>query len=141
MSFTSDLVAHLKTDTDITDVVGSGASARIRPMVLHQNETLPAIVLDDVSGSSFSNLAGASGHASTMVEIDAVATTKAAAESLRESIRKAIQNHRGAMGDVFVSGWSSVGRSSAYEAPTDGKAVGIYRAVLTAECHHSEDAT
>lgn len=138
VSLTSDIVAYLKTQSTVTDVVGTGANARIRPEVLHQSETLPAIVINDTDGFSFKNLSGASGFAMTRIQLDAVAVTKAAAESLREILRLVTINKRGTVGSFSISEFSDPQRTGRYEPSLEGKALGRYRAIITYSVYHSE---
>ena len=74
-------VAYLKTQSTVTDEVGSGANARIYTDRLPQGATLPAIVLhDSISGISYENLSTGDGIATRRVQVNCYAATKLSAD-------------------------------------------------------------
>lgn len=81
------LIARLKTLSTVTALVGADAAARIRPGVLDQSDTLPAItlrVVEELHESSLDEEADQNDQA--YVEICAIAATHRAARLLQKAI-------------------------------------------------------
>ncbi len=98
------LTTYLKTISAITDLVGTGANARIFLSFAKQGASLPYIVLEVFEGTSTEHLTGISGLATNRVQVDCYASTKAGASDLAEKVRLApLQMHRGDMGDLFCN--------------------------------------
>jgi hypothetical protein len=139
LSFATDFVAFLKTKAAITDKVGAGADARIRPGKLMQGDALPAIRYAFPGGGSLQHLTGISGTASPTLQIDCYAETFVAAESLAEAVRLVVQAIQAeTIGSTFVQGVLLTGRLSEYEEPVDASDVGKHRVILTFDVAHNE---
>ena len=81
-------VTYLKTKSAVTDIIGSGADARIEPGSLTQGVAVPAIAYRRISTTHYSTINGTvAGLASTRMEINAIADTQLAADQLGEAIR------------------------------------------------------
>lgn len=77
----------LLTLTPVTAIVGTGASARIRPDRLHQGDTLPAIIVEIDNENHRNTLAGTGGLVYADVTLTCRADTKAASRALAEAVR------------------------------------------------------
>lgn len=94
-----DLETYLASIGAVTTLVGAGAAARIFNDVPRDRAALPFIVLQEVGGQSMEILTGAAGLAESIFHIYAYAGSRAAADSLAETIRTApMQGFRGDMG-------------------------------------------
>lgn len=138
MSFSSDLVAYLKTKTAITDLVGSGGSARISPAKINQGDGFPAIRFVITGGESHESLTGAVGNRQPNLQIDCYATTRLAATNLGEQVRLVLQGYRGTMGSTFINGITLENRFELYEPTVDGSDNGKHREVLVFNVVHDE---
>jgi len=105
MDFNADFKTRLKAVSDITDIVGAGTLARIYPDVPKHKMSLPAIVYGETGGGdSYEHLGGALGVAETVMLVDSYAATRAAANSLAETIRVNLQGPvNTTWGDSYVS--------------------------------------
>ena len=105
MDFGADFKTKLKAESTVTAVVGTTTSARIYPDVLKLNADLPAIVYGEVGGGeSYEYLAGPLGVAETLMMVTCYAATRAAANSLAEIVRVALQGPvHTEWGDSYVS--------------------------------------
>lgn len=109
-----NLKDHLKTKTNITGSVGTGANARIYKNRARQGVSIPYIVVEVFEGSSTEHLQGISGLAENRIQVDCYASTSVAAYDLAESIRLAqsgdgasLQGYRGTMQNIFIYGVTS----------------------------------
>jgi len=139
-------VAYLKTQSTVTDVVGSGADARIYTDRLPQGATLPAIVLHDaISGISYENLSTGDGIATRRMQCNCYADTKLVAESLRNVIRKVTSTYDhgtwGSGGDaVFVHNATFAGMTTLDDEPRDGSDEPRYCRAIDFFVTHAETA-
>jgi hypothetical protein len=139
MAFSEDLVTYLKTKTSITDLVGTGANARIRPTVLKQGDAYPAIRYYIGSGGSAELLAGGlAGMREPNLQVDCYATTRKQAESLADAVQIALVGYRGLMGTTYVSSISKQSRGELFEEPIDASDTGAYREMLQFVVFHHE---
>lgn len=101
MPFVSDLYAFLSAQAGITALTGSGASARIYPLIAAQldlgAEISPTLVFSQVSRQDIEGLSS-SGIKRTEFEFLSMASTHAAAHSLNDALESALRNYTGAMG-------------------------------------------
>lgn len=91
---------HLLADAAIAALVGT----RVRPDGFAQGETLPAVAMWSVSGESEEHLAGGAGLGHMRLQVDCMAGTRLAANSLAELVRTRLQGARGLMGALWVDG-------------------------------------
>ncbi len=98
------IYTYLKTVTGITSLVGTGNNARIYPLKLPQNPTLPAIVFTKISEQHVECMTGSAGLAMARIQFDCWAENKDQAEDLSEALRQALQGYKGSMGSVTVQG-------------------------------------
>lgn len=97
------LITYLKTISNITDLVGSGTSARIYHERIKQGVSEPFIRIELLGGISDQYLGGISGIATAEIQVDAFALSSADAFDLAEKIRLApLQMFRGTMGAIDV---------------------------------------
>lgn len=140
MSIGDDLLTYLKTQSTITDIVGSGSAARIRPLRLMQSDSLPAIRYVFPFGDSVEHLGGGSGLGKPHLQVDCYAASYGAANALAEAVRLVLQAFRGTMGSTFVNGVSLVNRLEQYEDAVDASDTGKHRVILEFEITHVETA-
>jgi hypothetical protein len=135
-----DFATLLKSFATITAIVGSGATARIRPGRLMQGDALPAIRYAFPAIGSVQHLGGISGTATPTLQVDAYAETEAAAWQLSEKVRLALCLFRGAVpgGTVFVEGFLLTNRIYRYEDPVDASDKGKHRFIMLFDVAHSE---
>lgn len=103
----SALVTYLKSKTSITDIIGSGANARIEPDGLTQGVAVPAIVYRRISTTHGQTINGSvAGIAWTRFEINAIAATRLQADQLSEAIRLCgiLDLQRETVGGVVIQG-------------------------------------
>ena len=102
--FNADFKTKLKSEVSIVALVGADTGARIYPDTPKHNMKLPAIVYRERGGESHEKLTGALGVAETMMQVDAYAATRSAANNLSEVIRTALQGPvNETWGDSYVS--------------------------------------
>lgn len=140
MTVGDGLLTYLKTVPAITDIVGAGANARIRPGRLSRPDVFPAIRYAFISGGSVAHLTGGSGIAQPLLQVDCYATTYGPANALAEKVRLALQSYRGLMGSDFVNGIILVNRREFYEDPVDASDAGKHRVLLEFTVAHVEEA-
>lgn len=122
------IVAHLKTKTAVTDLIGSGADMRINAGYLPQCETLPAVVYHEITGTSYEHLVQGAGTVQDRYQIDCYADTAIAAVELREQIRLAMQTFNHAIwGGIYIHGCNSDTKHSGTDEPEDGSDAWRYR--------------
>jgi len=138
MAFSEDLVTFLKAQSSITDLVGSGAAARIRPAKLKQREAVPAIRYVIPSAESAEGLSGPVGVCSPNLQIDCYGRTKKLANELGEAVRLSLQGFRGMMGSTFVNSITLPNQMELYEEPIDSSDEGVHRKMLQFLVFHSE---
>lgn len=137
-------VKYLEGKTAITDIVGTGTSARIYPDYLPLKPVLPAIVIyDSISGVSYENTTNGDGIAMRRFQVTCVADTKQGAEDLREEVRKVSSGFdHGTWGSggsaVFVHGCSAAGFSGSAEPPKDGSDNWRFLRSIDLIVHHAE---
>lgn len=139
-------LAYLKTQSTVTDVVGSGSSSRIYTDRLPQGATLPAIVLhDSISGVSYETLTAGDGLAMRRVQVNCYADTKLVAESLRDAVRlvtSAYSHGTWATGGdaIFVHNASFAGMATLDDEPQDGSDEPRYIRTIDFQIHYAETA-
>jgi len=117
-SIISELRTFLLADSSIANDVGGN---RIRPKRLKQNEILPAIRLNVVSGDEESHLNGISQKSQATVQVDCYADTSEAADALAEKVRLRLQSYRGLLDTMYCSTIAiSGGLQQTPEPPNDG---------------------
>ena len=118
-----EFVTYLKTQSGVTDLVGTGTAARIYPDVPRQGATLPFLVLaETVGGQSWETIGGdPSGMAEAVFQVWAFDNDRGDANDLAEAVRLAgpLQGYRGAMGSTKVRVTSPEGRFAGADLPKD----------------------
>lgn len=118
MSMMTDLRARLVGDNAISGMVGT----RIRMNRSEQSDTLPRIVLTQVSGDHDHHLTAAAGHASGRVQINCHASSPVEADSLAEAVRLRMDGFRGEMNSgVFVHSCHLDDERMLYDPPQEGQ--------------------
>lgn len=111
MSFETDLRTRLLADPTIAGLVGTRIYWKIRP----QNSALPAIVLGTVYGARVQSHDGPIDTQGNRIQIDCLATTKAAAINLRNAVIAEIELP-GITGDTeFQGGFVNLYRDDAQD--------------------------
>lgn len=95
--------ARLEAVSAVTDLVGSGAAARIYPIRLPQTPTLEAVTYQVVSAPPRPMAMGDDvQRAQKRVQVSSWGNTYAEAMALREAVRDALQRWTGTAGGVVV---------------------------------------
>ena len=98
------LVTYWKTISAITDIVGSGSSARIYPLLAKQSVGNSArIVYERAGGESVNRLSGTSGTRYTVLHVYCYGATLSASDALAEAVRANTANYRGTLSGVYVN--------------------------------------
>lgn len=125
--FEAELVARLKADVDLQDLVGS----RIYPLVLPEGAGLPAIVYAVAGTRRDRNLAGPAGMAYATVHIDVRADRYAEVKRGQEILRQ----YDGARGPlaraIRIIDTRLDDQADTYEWPEDASARGTHHLTLT----------
>jgi hypothetical protein len=85
------VLAVLKSDATVTGIVGSGANAKISPLIKSQGIDPPAVTLQRVSVVPQNNLRGNGGLDQVRVQLDAWATTYGGTRALASACRSALE--------------------------------------------------
>jgi len=120
---------YLLTVTAVTDIV----SSRIRPDALIQNETFPAIVIDETNSDHEHTISGGGGIVTSQMTVACYSETRLAAENLGEKVRAALQGYEGSAGSETIQSSQLSGRASGYLVPADGSDGGLYVTSLSFE--------
>ena len=105
----TDVVALVRTRLLALSAVTALVEQRVYSGVLPQNINLPAVAIQTVTRDESSHLRGSSGLLDDVVQVFAVAGTRAAAIALADVIAgtgdgSALSHFRGLVGSVFVKG-------------------------------------
>jgi len=95
VSIGSKIVTILKAESDITDMVGAGANARIRPKVLPEDTELPAILYTVVDFESITTKDSWNDWDNYNILIDSFAWSNVDAWTLAEHVRAALERKTG----------------------------------------------
>lgn len=92
------LFTLLSTESTISDICGT----RIYPMFAEQEETLPHIIYQQISGDRDHTFDGASGFTQSRYQFNCLATTYAGAKALFEAVRKFFDGYAGTVSGVEI---------------------------------------
>lgn len=123
------MIDDLRTVLLADGTVAGLASTRVYPVVMPQGGTLPALVLQVISGPRPVTLSGAVEPAPHRVQVDAWAETYAAAHALRAAAEAAVNGHDGTTGDTVFQFVGVEDRRDDYE-PAREEGSSRYRASL-----------
>ena len=130
MTIEKDIHYILKNNANVTALV----IARIYPMKLPQNWTLPAIVYQRISGARWANYSGASGRARPRFQIDCYASDYDGAKDLSDKVRKCLDGFKGDINtESNVGGIHLEGDRDIWE-----EATGVYRVTMDFIIPHFE---
>lgn len=101
------IYTRLRAVTAVTDLVGSGSSARIYRAAIPQKPTYPLLMLQRISAQRESAMGADSGDVMIRLQVDSWAVTIAGAQALATAVRGALQRWSGAsesitFQDVFL---------------------------------------
>jgi hypothetical protein len=99
MSMEASLITYLLAQTAITSIV----STKIKYMQLDENTTLPAIIINRISGTPIERQEAKSKECSTRYQIDTFATSYNQALDISNKIRLALDGYSGTMSGTRVS--------------------------------------
>ena len=136
----ADVGKAIRTRLLSVSAVTNLVSTRIYPLTLPQGVTMPAVRYQRISGNSDPHIRGTTGTATARLQFDILATTYAAAESLREAIREAIDQYTGTSSGVVIHSCNATSHLDLFDEPVHGDAVGLYQMVSDYEIIHSESA-
>ena len=111
------------------------AAGRIYPLMLPQNHTLPAVTFTRIAATRTRSLDGPSGMARAVFQVDAWAATYGGAKTLAETLRQALDGHRGAMGSETVGGVLLTAERDLFDHET-----GTYRVSMDFAIWHQEES-
>ena len=131
-----DFVTHLRTKSTITDLVGTRTYVGKLPQ---QVTTLPVLLVQRISTTHDRHLSGASGVATSRLQLDVWAATAASARAVAEAVRVAVDGDSSlTMGTTKVAAVLDDGESSTYEPADDGSDTGEFRITQDWIVHHAE---
>ena len=136
----ADVGKAIRTRLLSVSAVTNLVSTRIYPLTLPQGVTMPAVRYQRISGNSDPHIGGTTGTATARLQFDIFATTYAAAESLRDAIREAIDQYTGTSSGVVIHSCNATNHLDLFDEPVHGDAVGLYQMVSDYEIIHSESA-
>lgn len=119
-----EVMTYLKTKSDITDVIGSGTSARIYHGQAKQGVSLPYVVMEQFGDFSAEHINGRIGVAADVIRITCYASTSSGAYDLYDRVRRApFHRYRGSAGNAqILTVTSTGGHRTGYDPPTRGSA-------------------
>lgn len=85
------VLAALKASAGVTAIVGSGASARISPLMKAQGITPPAVTLQRIAVAPVNHLRGHGGVDAVRVQVDSYADSYSGVRALATACRTALQ--------------------------------------------------
>lgn len=138
MSLASSLVTFLKTKIAITNLVGSGANARIRANKLKQREPVPAIAFSVTGGEVVEHLGGMTDTSTVELELRCYGNSQEEADQLYAAVKAALGGYRGTMGDVHIEGVALTTFGWVYEDPIDASDNGAYGVIVSFSVVYSE---
>lgn len=86
------IFSHLSTVAAITTYVGASSAARIYPVDLPQDPTLPAMSYQRISSQPQTSMGGFCGLDNPRIQIDCWATSYSAVKELAEAVRDAMMS-------------------------------------------------
>lgn len=129
-----ELRTLLLTFSGVTDLVGTGSAARIRPDRLQQDddETSPHVIIEVDSENKLNDLTGKGGRVMADVTIRCRAQEKEDARALSESIRTndtdpgtGLAGYSGTPGSLAIDAWLE-DTATSFLAPDDASDEGYY---------------
>lgn len=136
---TESLVAYMLGRSALQTLLGSDPM-RLSPDALPMDEPLPAVQFFEIDDVSEESLNGAAGAAARRYQFDCFASTRLAANEVREALRMELQGYKGGMDAHNINAIQVAGRSSEYERPTDGSDRGRYLARIDFLVSYTEPA-
>lgn len=85
------MVVKIKATSAITDLIGSGNSARVYPALRHRDTTLPALTYQRISVNPVNASVGTSGTAFETIQVNCLASTYDGAWALSDVVEAALQ--------------------------------------------------
>ena len=125
---TTSIRKYLTGRTAVTDLVPAD---RIRPDVLKQNETMPAITVRQFDSSHEHGLAGAAGLYESRVRVECYADTRLESNAIAEAVRNQLQGFTGTMEADYVNDCLLDATASDVDTPRDGSDRWRFRTRLT----------
>ena len=119
-SLAGELITYLKTQSDVTDLVGSGTAARIYRHLAKQGVSLPYIVMRIYEGVSYRHLSAITGIRTNRVQVVCYAATDDGADQLAEAVRLSVDHYRGTMGTTDILDIEGESVEPGFEPPVKG---------------------
>ena len=135
------LVTYWKSVSAITALIGSSDSCRAWPDTAKQNQDPPFLVYTRAGGTSYQHLGGTSGARNTVLHVYCWGATRAAADSLAEAVRVAMQTGfaRSTWAGVYVANCDvEETQYDGYDAPLDGSDLKRFWSRLVLRILHNE---
>jgi hypothetical protein len=105
----------------------------MRPDALIQNETFPALVIEEFSSDHSHTISASSGIVTSDINISCYSESRLEAENVAEKVRAALQGYTGSAGSETIQSSILRNRASAYMVPADGSDGGLYVTALLFE--------
>jgi len=134
MSIRAALLDYLAAQPSVTALVGTRIYWTRRP----QGSGLPAIVCNRITGGHAHTLDGGAGWAQPTIQIDCIATSNTAAESLAEALRDEMQGFSGTWGSTRVTSVILRNELDLYDADKVAGDIGTHRIALDYEIQHED---
>jgi hypothetical protein len=121
----TDYIAYLKTQTAVTDLVGT----RIFPDTTTQDTLRPLVLVSLVSDVPTDHVGGTN-FAQARVQVDVIADKKITAAPVREALRSVTNYFRGTMGTQTIRGCTTETQRDDYAPPRTGEKLGWFMASI-----------
>lgn len=105
------LRTYVLADATVSGLVG----ARMYPVILPQNPTMPAITYQYISGASVISHDGATGLENPTFQIDCWGSTYATMDALFEAVRERLNGAKGTFSGLYVGGIFLVRKRDLYD--------------------------
>lgn len=128
MSVAGGILARLKAVSAVTDIVGSGSSARIYAMHLPQKPTLEAVVFQKISTPEVVHAFGADpGLVEERWQVSSWGNTFAEAKTLAAAVKTALSRYSGTSDSTVFQGIFHDGGADFDEEPINENSARVYR--------------
>lgn len=122
------LFSHLAANAAVSALVANADNTkRIYPHRAPQGATFPRVTYFRVDSQHKHHMTAAAGHVEARLQIDCWALTYAAAKSLADAVRVALDGYRGTWSPESVRSCLLIDQRDQHEAPAQADDGGIYR--------------
>ena len=136
MSLGEDLVAYLKAQTAVSDLVG----AKIFPGVGATSQALPYVTLQKITGISEKHATGTTPLTEEAWQVDVWSATILLAREIAAAIRDVLDDVTTDIGSTTIERTYLEDESESHEFDRDGSEAGHYRIRMTFDIHYRRTA-